>query len=100
MPLPTPPSKLGSLLPPDEYKVKARPAKTAKRAAEGDTASAAAADYASTSVAEPMAAAANTPAALHAVDSAPAPARSRKSRQTAALLTPVPTPAAAPTAPA
>ncbi|MEX3555698.1 MAG: PhoH family protein, partial [Burkholderia gladioli] len=69
MPLPTPPSKLGSLLPPDEYKVKARPAKTAKRAAEGDTAS----------VAEPMAAAANTPA------------RSRKSRQTAALLTPVPT---------
>ncbi len=105
MPLPTPPSKLGSLLPPDEYKVKARPAKTAKRAAEGDTASAAAADYASTSVAEPMAAAANTPAALHAVDSAapasaPAPARSRKSRQTAALLTPVPTPAAAPAAPA
>ncbi|MEX3605406.1 MAG: PhoH family protein [Burkholderia sp.] len=91
MPLPTPPSKLGSLLPPDEYKVKERPGEIAKRAAEGATASAAVADYASTSVAEPMAAA-NTPAALHAVDSAPA--RSRKSKQTAALLTPVPSPVA------
>ncbi|MEX3583759.1 MAG: PhoH family protein [Burkholderia sp.] len=101
MPLPTPPSKLGGLLSPDEYKVKARPGKTAKRAAEGDMASAAAADYASTSVAEPMAAAANTPAALHTVDSAApasAPARSRKSKQTAALLIPVATPAAAPAA--
>ncbi|MEA3121238.1 MAG: hypothetical protein QOH33_784, partial [Paraburkholderia sp.] len=27
MPLPTPPSKLGTLLPPDEFKAKARPAK-------------------------------------------------------------------------
>lgn len=35
MPLPTPPSKLGSLLPPDEYKAKARPAKAAKQSASG-----------------------------------------------------------------
>src|ERR1700688_1836659 len=31
MPLPTPPSKLGNLLSPDEYKAKARPAKGAKK---------------------------------------------------------------------
>jgi len=31
MPLPTPPSKLGNLLSPDEYKARARPAKSAKK---------------------------------------------------------------------
>jgi len=94
MPLPTPPSKLGSLLPPDEYKVKARTTRTtAKRAADEGTA-----DYADANGADPMAPAANTPAALHAVapaaEAAPGAARPRKSRQTAALLTPVQTPAA------
>ncbi|MBI0328217.1 PhoH family protein [Burkholderia plantarii] len=109
MPLPTPPSKLGSLLPPDEYKAKARPSRNTKRATDGDTATAAApvAEYASpANVAAPMAPAANAPAALHAVAPAAAePAgtttgtRSRKSRQTAALLTPVPAAAPAPAAP-
>ncbi|WP_070106747.1 PhoH family protein [Burkholderia plantarii] len=108
MPLPTPPSKLGSLLPPDEYKAKARPSRNTKRATDGDTATAAApvAEYTSpANVAAPMAPAANAPAALHAVAPAMAePAattgtRSRKSRQTAALLTPVPAPAPAPAAP-
>ncbi|WP_257812844.1 PhoH family protein [Burkholderia glumae] len=109
MPLPTPPSKLGSLLPPDEYKAKARPSRTPKRAADGDTATAAAAvaEYASpANVAAPMAPAANAPAALHAVAPAAAAAdaattsgtRSRKSRQTAALLTPVQAPALRPEA--
>ncbi|MGV5605828.1 PhoH family protein, partial [Burkholderia pseudomallei] len=60
MPLPTPPSKLGSLLPPDEYKAKARPAKAAKQSASGGPAHAAAADYSPASVAEPMVVAANT----------------------------------------
>ena len=31
MPLPTPPSKLGNLLSPDEYKARARPAKSTKK---------------------------------------------------------------------
>ena len=52
MPLPTPPSKLGSLLPPDEYKAKARPAKAAKKSAEGDASTAG--DYGPGSVAQPM----------------------------------------------
>ncbi|OJA50569.1 phosphate starvation-inducible protein PhoH [Burkholderia ubonensis] len=95
MPLPTPPSKLGSLLPPDEYKAKARPTKAAKKSAEGDVSTAA--DYGPASVAQPMTPAANTAAQLRAVASAPeaasAPARSRKTRQTAALLQPVPAPA-------
>ncbi|WP_246795119.1 PhoH family protein [Burkholderia perseverans] len=106
MPLPTPPSKLGSLLPPDEYKAKARPSRNTKRATDGDTATAAApvAEYTSpANVAAPMAPAANAPAALHAVAPAEpattAGTRSRKSRQTAALLTPVPAPAPAPAAP-
>lgn len=66
MPLPTPPSKLGSLLPPDEYKAKARPSRNTKRATDGDTATAAApvAEYTSpANVAAPMAPAANAPAA-------------------------------------
>ncbi|TPE75947.1 phosphate starvation-inducible protein PhoH, partial [Burkholderia pseudomallei] len=66
MPLPTPPSKLGSLLPPDEYKAKARPAKAAKQSASGGPAHAAAADYSPASVAEPMVVAANTTTPLRA----------------------------------
>ena len=39
MPLPTAPSKLGNLLPPDEYKAKATPARSAKKqASEGEQA--------------------------------------------------------------
>ncbi|MBN3740679.1 PhoH family protein, partial [Burkholderia sp. Tr-20355] len=90
MPLPTPPSKLGSLLPPDEYKAKARPAKAAKKSAEGDASTAG--DYGPASVAQPMIEAANTAAPLRAVaSSAPdaAPARGRKTKQTAALLQPM-----------
>ncbi|AOJ62871.1 phosphate starvation-inducible protein PhoH [Burkholderia ubonensis] len=94
MPLPTPPSKLGSLLPPDEYKAKARPTKAAKKSAEGDVSTAA--DYGPATVAQPMTQAANAAAQLRAVASAPeaasAPARSRKTKQTAALLQPVPAP--------
>ena len=96
MPLPTPPSKLGSLLPPDEYKAKARPAKAAKQSAEGDLSETG--EYGPASVAQPMTPAANTAAPLRAVaaaeEAAPAPARTRKPRQTAALLQPVPAPAA------
>jgi PhoH-like ATPase len=98
MPLPTPPSKLGSLLPPDEFKAKARPTK-AKAPAAGDPAQAT--EFGAASVADPMAPAANTAAPLRAVaaaqeTAAPAP-RARKTRQTAALLQPVPaaTPAVA-----
>ncbi|WP_323118788.1 PhoH family protein [Burkholderia alba] len=95
MPLPTPPSKLGSLLPPDDYKAKARPAKAAKSSAEGDTVQAA--EYGPASVADPMAPAANTAAPLRAVASAPDTAsRSRKTKQTAALLQPVAAPPATP----
>ncbi|EJO63405.1 TPA: PhoH family protein, partial [Burkholderia multivorans] len=68
MPLPTAPSKLGSLLPPDEYKAKARPAKAAKKTAEGDASTSA--DYGAASVAQPMTEAANTAAPLRAVASA------------------------------
>ncbi|MBU9610774.1 PhoH family protein [Burkholderia multivorans] len=100
MPLPTAPSKLGSLLPPDEYKAKARPAKAAKKTAEGDASTSA--DYGAASVAQPMTEAANTAAPLRAVASAPeaasATTRTRKTRQTAALLQPMPA-AAEPAAP-
>lgn len=61
------PSKLGSLLPPDEYKAKARPAKAAKKSAEGDASTAG--DYGPASVAQPMIEAANTAAPLRAVAS-------------------------------
>ena len=106
MPLPTPPSKLGSLLPPDEFKAKARPARSAKKqgtigeqaeAAEYGTVSGAAA------VAAPMGPAANAGATLRslppsaAAETAPT-ARGRKSKQTAALLQP--TQPMAPAAPA
>ncbi|MBC8751770.1 MULTISPECIES: PhoH family protein [Paraburkholderia] len=100
MPLPTPPSKLGNLLPPDEYKAKAvTPARSAakKQAREGESAESA--DYGRANVATPMAHAANAATTLWpvpAVESPPAaqpalaPARGRKTRQTAALLQPVP----------
>ncbi|KAF1010545.1 MAG: hypothetical protein E5299_01648 [Burkholderia gladioli] len=64
MPLPPPPSKLGSLLPPNEYKVQARPAKTAKRAPEGGTASAAPAAPATPVARVPAARASSVNAAL------------------------------------
>jgi PhoH-like ATPase len=94
MPLPTPPSKLGNLLPPDEYKAKATPAKPVrKQANEGEQA--ASAEYGRANVAAPMSNAANAattlrsvpPAALSAADAAPS--RSRKAKQTAALLQPI-----------
>ncbi|KVE41483.1 PhoH family protein [Burkholderia sp. BDU5] len=100
MPLPTPPSKLGSLLPPDEYKAKARPAKAAKQSASGSPAHAVAADYHAANVADPMMVAANTAAPLRAVAQAEAASaaepRARRTKQTAALLQAVP---AAPNAP-
>ncbi|HEY1996064.1 PhoH family protein [Paraburkholderia sp.] len=104
MPLPTPPSKLGNLLPPDEYKAKATPARsTRKQANEGEQAESA--DYGRASVAQPMAHAANAATTLRPVPASSAPAAAasaeqatpssrRKSKQTAALLQPVPTPAA------
>ncbi|MGF7134951.1 PhoH-like ATPase [Paraburkholderia sp. EB58] len=100
MPLPTAPSKLGNLLPPDEYKAKATPARSAKKqASEGEQAESA--DFGPASVATPMARAANAATTLRPVPASSsgdtveqaAPARSRKSKQTAALLQPVPTPA-------
>jgi len=100
MPLPTAPSKLGNLLPPNEYKAKATPARSAKKqASEGEQVESA--DFGPASVATPMARAANAASTLRPVPaSSPAdtveqaaPARSRKSKQTAALLQPVPTPA-------
>jgi PhoH-like ATPase len=100
MPLPTPPSKLGSLLPPDEFKAKARPARGAKKQGSiGEQTEAA--EYGSTThVAAPMGAAANAGATVRPLSSSPAaepapPARSRKSKQTAALLQPA-APAAVP----
>jgi len=98
MPLPTPPSKLGNLLSPDEYKAKAvTPARSAakKQAREGESAESA--DYGRASVATPMAHAANAATTLRPVPASEpdaagqaAPARGRKTRQTAALLQPVP----------
>jgi PhoH-like ATPase len=106
MPLPTPPSKLGTLLPPEEFKAKARPAKNAKKQGTvGEQAEVA--EYgmagAAAPVAEPQARTANAAATLHSVPAHPAaepaaeaalaPARGRKPKQTAALLQPVPAPA-------
>ncbi|SAL65185.1 PhoH family protein [Caballeronia terrestris] len=114
MPLPTAPAKLGNLLPSEEYKAKARPAKQSKKQAEDDQPEAA--DYgAPVNAVGSARPAANAASALHAVASdtiarakgapaspstlaaeaadAPAPAaRSRRSKQTAALLQPVPSP--------
>ncbi|WP_153100434.1 PhoH family protein [Paraburkholderia hayleyella] len=79
MPLPTPPSKLGTLLPADEYKASAQPAKAGKKAAS------------TASALQPVSVAAEPETA---------PGRNRKSRQTAALLQPVPSAPAAVLAPA
>ncbi|CAM2193195.1 PhoH-like ATPase [Paraburkholderia kururiensis] len=96
MPLPTPPSKLGNLLSPDEYKAKARPAKPVKKqAAEGEFTDTA--EYGAASVATPMTEAANAATTLRQVPlpSAPAmaaalepvaPAPRARKKQTAALL--------------
>ncbi|TDY26410.1 PhoH-like ATPase [Paraburkholderia sp. BL6665CI2N2] len=103
MPLPTPPSKLGNLLPPDEYKAKAAsPARSVakKQAVVGESAESA--DYGRANVATPMAHAANAATTLRPVPASSAvavasasaeqaaPARGRKTKQTAALLQPVP----------
>ncbi len=97
MPLPTPPSKLGSLLPPDEFKAKARPARSAKKQGTiGEQTEAA--EYGATSgtahVAAPMTPAANANADMRSLPPASAAAgqvataRGRKPKQTAALLQP------------
>jgi PhoH-like ATPase len=103
MPLPTPPSKLGNLLPPDEYKAKpASPARSAAKKLAGVGESAESADYGRANVATPMAHAANAATRLRPVPvsssaaadpsaAQAAPVRGRKSKQTAALLQPVPT---------
>ncbi|KIG10524.1 PhoH family protein [Caballeronia concitans] len=108
MPLPTAPAKLGHLLPAEEYKAKARPSKQSKKTATSD-------DDASGSV-ETVAAerpqAANAAHTLRAIASdvltqvpleapvesaVPAPApRGRRTKQTAALLQPVPSARAKP----
>ncbi|HVW51333.1 MAG TPA: PhoH family protein [Trinickia sp.] len=102
MPLPTPPSKLGSLLPPDEFKAKARPARTAKKPGTiGEQADATEYDAVSgtAAVAAPMGPAANAGAAVRSLPPSAAIAeqgaggRGRKPKQTAALLQPA-TPAA------
>jgi PhoH-like ATPase len=99
MPLPTPPSKLGNLLPPEEYKARARTTRsTRKTASDNDALDVA--EYGAANVAEPMTPAANAATTLRTVPLpvgsaelaalepvAPAPARKRK--QTAALLQPV-----------
>jgi PhoH-like ATPase len=98
MPLPTPPSKLGNLLSPDEYKAKAvTPARSTAKKQTRAGESAESADYGRANVATPMAHAANAATTLWpvpAVESPPAaqpsPARGRKAKQTAALLQPVP----------
>jgi PhoH-like ATPase len=97
MPLPTPPSKLGSLLPPDEFKAKARPARSAKKQGTiGEQAEAA--EYSAVSgaaaVAAPMGPAANAGATVRslppsAVTETASTAGGRKSKQTAALLQPM-----------
>ncbi|SDC36599.1 PhoH family protein [Paraburkholderia lycopersici] len=100
MPLPTPPSKLGNLLPPEEYKARARTTRSTRKAAsENDAADVG--EYGPASVAEPMTQAANAATTLRTVPLsgasaelaalepvAPAPARKRK-QATAALLQPL-----------
>ncbi|WP_296661842.1 PhoH family protein [Paraburkholderia sp.] len=100
MPLPTPPSKLGNLLPPEEYKARARTARGNRKAVSEQDA-VAVADFGPASVAEPMSPAANAATTLRTVPLptgnaelaalepvAPAPAKKRK-QQAAALLQPV-----------
>jgi len=108
MPLPTAPVKLGNLLPSEEYKAKARPARTSKKqASDGDLAETetdfgasvggsrpAAANTANTlrAIASETLANAAKGSAVEASDAAPA-ARTRRAKQTAALLQPAATPA-------
>ncbi|MCP3710999.1 PhoH family protein [Paraburkholderia sp. CNPSo 3274] len=104
MPLPTPPSKLGNLLPPEEYKARARTTRSTRKAAsENDAADVA--EYGPASVAEPMTQAANAATTLRTVPLssasaelaalepvAPAPARNKRNNSkqvTAALLQPL-----------
>ncbi|WP_144143326.1 PhoH family protein [Paraburkholderia sp. BCC1884] len=115
MPLPTPPSKLGNLLPPDEYKAKAAtPARSAAKKQAGVGEAAESADFGRANVATPMTHAANAATTLRPVPASSAaatasasgeqaaPAPRRKLKQTAALLQPVPAarPQAEPAAPA
>ena len=108
MPLPTAPVKLGNLLPSEEYKAKARPARsTKKQASDGDLVETETEFGASVGASRP--AAANTANTLRAIasetlanaakgsaveasDAAPA-ARTRRTKQTAALLQPAAAPA-------
>nr|MDP9155087.1 PhoH family protein [Pseudomonadota bacterium] len=102
MPLPTAPVKLGNLLPSEEYKAKARPARPSrKQASEGDlattdidtdfaapaSASRPTAANALRAIASETLANAAKGSAVEASDAAPA-ARTRRTRQTAALLQP------------
>ncbi|SAK71052.1 PhoH family protein [Caballeronia pedi] len=113
MPLPTAPAKLGHLLPAEEYKAKARPSKQSKKqaAASDDDAYGAvetvAAERPATNAAHTLRSIASDvltqiPAEPHVEAAAPspaagvAPARGRKSKQTAALLQPVPAARTAP----
>src|SRR5471032_1320236 len=108
MPLPTAPVKLGNLLPSEEYKAKARPARSSKKqASDGDQVETETDFGASVGASRP--AAANTANTLRAIasetlanaakgsaveasDAAPA-ARTRRAKQTAALLQPAAAPA-------
>ncbi|WP_244848588.1 PhoH family protein [Caballeronia sp. SL2Y3] len=110
MPLPTAPAKLGHLLPAEEYKAKARPSKQPKKAAAAsdddaigsvETVAAerpAAANAATTlrSIASdvlaqaPQDASTETPAAAAPVAPVASAPRGRRTKQTAALLQPVP----------
>ncbi|MDB5789038.1 PhoH family protein [Caballeronia mineralivorans] len=108
MPLPTAPVKLGNLLPSEEYKAKARPARSSKKqASDGDLVDTETDFGASVGASRP--AAANTANTLRAIasetlanaakgsaveasDAAPA-ARTRRAKQTAALLQPAAAPA-------
>ncbi|CAH2789051.1 MAG: Predicted ATPase related to phosphate starvation-inducible protein PhoH [uncultured Caballeronia sp.] len=108
MPLPTAPVKLGNLLPSEEYKAQARPARSSKeQASDGDLVETETEFGASVGASRPAAAnTANTlraiasetlanaakGSALEASDAAPA-ARSRRTKQTAALLQPAAAPA-------
>ncbi|RQH07443.1 PhoH family protein [Paraburkholderia dinghuensis] len=101
MPLPTPPSKLGNLLPPEEFKARARSTRGTRKAASENDASDVT-EYSPANVAEPMTPAANAATTLRTVPLpsgsaelaalepvTAAPARKRKQPQQAALLQPV-----------
>jgi len=83
MPLPTPPSKLGNLLSPDEYKARARPAKSTKKL-PGDGDAVESESFGSAAPLELVAA-----AAVQQVVETASGTRRRKQPATAALLQPV-----------